>query len=274
VQLTGDAPYAHAKLVWSKDSQRVASFRDDHHAGATRIFFRNGSRFDEIKMPELAPPQLPQLPKTDASNNETMRRVEPIRWTESGDLFLEDEMLNKAGARAANEITIGFDDNHRAAVRKSEPEKMSISDYFCLLPPNTLENPAYEWMQVMRANGNIIDKKSGYMSCPGDGAQPEYEVALFRYRDGRPLLAYCSGELEGDDSAYLQFFELGPDNKMHSVTHSMLPGAEREYDPELGEGKGNWRFVLPRESKTILVRMKKSGKVKFTWDGERFQKEK
>jgi hypothetical protein len=53
----------------------------------------------------------------------------------------------------------------------------------------------------------VVDLANGYMSCTGDGAQPEFEVALFRYRDGRPLLAICQGELEGPDSVYLEFFE-------------------------------------------------------------------
>ena len=274
VQLTGDEPYANAKLIWSKDSRRVASFHDDHHLGATRIFFRNGSTFDEIKMPELAPPQLPELPKADAG--ETMRRVEPIRWTESGDLFLEDEMQNKAGARAANEITIGFDDNHRASIRKSAPEKMSILDYFLLLPANTLENPAYEWLQVMRANGNVIDKENGYMSCPGDGAQPEYEVALFRYRDGRPLLALCNGELEGDDAVFLHFFELGADGKMHAVSRPILPSPDLKADSESAYTKDGWQFDLPRHGRTIAARSQKTKKIlrKFTWDGEKFQEDK
>ena len=216
VQLHGDEPVATEQLVWSKGSRRVASFRDAD-SGATRIFLRNGSTFDEIKMPVIAPPQLPQLPKTDASGSETIRRLQPIRWTESGDLLLEDEVQNKAGARAANEITLGFDDEHRTLIRKSEPEKMSILDYFLLLPPKTLENPADEWLQVMRANGNVIDKENGYMSCPGDGAQPKFEVALFRYRNGKPLLALCTGELEGDDSLFLYFFEMGANGKMDLV---------------------------------------------------------
>ena len=108
VQLHGDAPVATERLCWALDSRRVAYFRNDSQSGATRIFFRNGSAFEEIKMPELLRPQLPELPKADGSNGETMRRTEPIRWTDSGDLILEDELQNKAGARAANEIDSRF----------------------------------------------------------------------------------------------------------------------------------------------------------------------
>src|SRR5262245_28779445 len=52
VQLHGDEPAGSEKLVWSKDSQRVASFRDDWENGTTRVFFRNGATFEEIKIPE------------------------------------------------------------------------------------------------------------------------------------------------------------------------------------------------------------------------------
>ena len=57
--------------------------------------------FDEIKMPELPSPQLPDLPKPDASDSEIIKRVEPVRWLDPGDLLLESELQNKAGARAA-----------------------------------------------------------------------------------------------------------------------------------------------------------------------------
>ncbi|PYL26368.1 MAG: hypothetical protein DMF37_02425 [Verrucomicrobia bacterium] len=242
VQLHGDEPAGSEKLVWSRDSRRVASFRCNWQSGATRIFFRNGSIFDEIKMPELPSTQLPDLPKPDASNSETMRRVEPSRWLESGDLLLESELQNKADARAALQITMGFDPGNQPMIRKSEKEKMSVLDYFLLLPPDTFEGPAYTWLNVMRANGELIDKENGYMSCPGDGAQPEFEIALFRYHDGRPLLALCAGELEGADSTQLQFFELGAAGKMHQISRPILPGTHIKSDPGMGYVKKGWQF--------------------------------
>lgn len=275
VQLNTDQPPAHElKLVWSDDSRRLAYFREDEN-GATRIFFRNGSAFDEIKMPELPSPQLPSIPKTDATTGEVMKRVEPIRWLKSGDLFLENEWQNHAGGRAALEITLGFDQDNRPVVRKTEQEKMSIVDYFLLLPPDFFEGPPRVWLGSMRSNNYVIDKENGYMSCAGDGAQAEFEVALFRYRDGRPLLALCSGELEAADAIVLEFFEMGPDGKMQKISRPILPGADLKNDPEIGYGKDGWQFELPRKGRTIAVRSEKTKKIlrKFTWNGEQFEKQ-
>src|SRR5260370_42507781 len=105
------------------------------------------------------------------------------------------------------------------SLRAADERKMTVVDYFLRLPKDSLETPAREWLQ----NCGVIDKQNGYMRCTGDGAQPSFQVALFRYRDGRPLLVLCSGELEGDDSVTLDFFELGADGKMHKASRRVFP---------------------------------------------------
>jgi hypothetical protein len=275
------------KLLWSRDSQRVAYFADNDHltenvgSCSTRVFFRNGSAFNEIKLPELPSPQLPSKAATE-SDKKTNRRVEPMDWLKTGDLVLESQILNDAWGRAASKITIGFDQENRAAIRNVEQEKMSIVDYFLLLPADLFEGPPSVWLRHAQTGGHAylceaepreknIDEKNGYMSCGGDGAQASFDVALFRYRDGRPLLAFCHAgepEVEEENSvySYLSFFELGADGKMHEIERSMLPRAVR----------GNSEFVLPRQGRTILVRAPKSKNAlhKFTWNGEKFQEEK
>jgi hypothetical protein len=273
------------KLLWSRDSQRVSYFADNTHSTenvrcSTRVFFRNGSAFHEIKLPELPSPQLPSKAATE-SDKKTNRRVEPIDWLKTGELVLETQIQNDAWGRAASKITIGFDQENEATIRNVEQQKMSIVDYFLLLPADLFEGPPSVWLRHAQTGGHIylceaeareknIDEKNGYMSCGGDGAQSSFEVALFRHRDGRPLLALCHAgepEVEEENSvySYLSFFELGADGKMHEVEHSMLPKAVR----------GNSEFLLPRQGRTILVRSPKSKKVlhKFTWNGEKFQEE-
>ena len=288
VALASNREFWTLTLLWSNDSQRVAYFDEKAQIQTTRVFFLTGSSFNEIKFPELSSPNLPPAAATAEPGAETKARVEPIEWLKSGDLVLESELLNPVWGRAASRITLGFNQENRCSVHKVEQEKMSIIDYFLLLPTDQFEGPPSVWLRHARTGGGnlylcdsgprekYVDEKNGYMMCPGDGAQPSFEVALFRRRDGRPLLALCSGELEGADSVDLRFFEMSDDNKMHEIKHSMFPGTEREYDPDLGEGKGKWQFVLPRQGRTIVVRAQKSKKTlrRVTWDGETFQEEK
>ena len=264
------------KLLWFKDSQRVAYFNDAGKDGGTRVFFRNGTSFDESKLPDLPAPTLPATAAAKNQASETRTRVEPLRWTDSGDLILEKELQNNEWGRAALEVTLTFDQEHRATIAKSQQESPSIVDYFLLLPKDCFEGPPTIWLRSMREALGTIDKKNSYMHCPGDGAQPEFEVALFRYHDGRPLLAMSGGELEGADNLYFHFFELGPDGKMHAVNHWMFPVPDGGYDAESGAPKAHWEFILPRTGKTILIRAEKGHKVlhKLTWNGDRFEKEK
>ena len=157
------------------------------------------------------------------------------------------------------------------ALRAADEEKMTVVDYYLLLPEKTFETPAREWLQ----NAKVIDKQNGYISVMGDGAQPSFEVGLFRYRDGRPLLAVCEGELEGDDSVTLNFYELGADSKMHVAPRKIFPigdaWSKGGDEPQLQ----SWYFELPRRGRTVLVRSLKTKKIlhKVTWNGEKFVQE-
>jgi hypothetical protein len=266
----------NVKLLWSPDSLRVAYFFEKGNNYATRVFFRHGPSFSEIALPYLP---VPKLPPNAMAGPETETWIEPMSWSASHDLLLEKELLNPAWGRAALKITLGFDEVSRPFVRTAAQEKMSIVDYFLLLPAENFEAPLSAWLRQMRIGGFFqmcdgkwrekhIDERNGYMSCDGDGAQPEFEVALFRYRDGRPLLALCSGELEGPDSVSLGFFELGADGKMHEIKRSIFPVPDSTED--------RWQFELPREGKTILVRAIKSKKIlhRIVWNGEKFEEQK
>jgi hypothetical protein len=152
---------------------------------------------------------------------------------------------------------------------RAADEKKTIVDYYLLLPDKTFETPARDWLQ----NAAVIDKQNGYMRVTGDGAQPNFEVALFRYRDGRPLLAISEGELEGDDRVSLEFFELGTDGRMHKTSRKIFPisdqwasGDQRDRNYE------DLRFELPRQGRTVVVRSAKTKKIvhRVTWNGKKF----
>jgi hypothetical protein len=153
------------------------------------------------------------------------------------------------------------------SLRAADEKKMTVVDYFLLLPDKTLETPARDWL------GNAkIDKQNGYMDVAGDGAQPSFEVALFRYRDGRPLLALCEGELEGDNRVTLNFYELSANGRMQSVSRKIFPISDSWSSGDYDEKYADFRFELPRHGRTILVRSAKTKKIlhKVAWNGEKF----
>src|ERR1700736_801242 len=155
------------------------------------------------------------------------------------------------------------------SLRAAEEKKVTVVDYYLRLPDKTFEGSAADWLRFLKQpKCGVVDLANGYMSCVGDGAQPPFEVVLFRYRDPARagLLALCQGELEGEKSLFLDFFEMRSDGKMHKAHRSILP------IKDAGNDEGNWRFELPRRGQTVLVRNQKSGKVlsKFTWTGEKF----
>ena len=63
---------------------------------------------------------------------------------------------------------------------------------------------------------------------------------------------------------------MGSDGKMRKVRRSIFPADAADSD------QGDWRFELPRQGRTVLLRNQKSGKVlrKFTWNGENVVEEK
>ena len=274
-----DAPInSETYLLWSADSQRVAYFNDNAKTivGSTRVFVRRGEAFSEIELPELPDPKPSAPAGPDASQEQTLRRVEPIRWLKSSELVLENELRNPAWGRIALEITVSFDKEQRASIGKAEPQEISVIDYLVQLPLRTFEGPSLDMLRFLRGKrGTVIDKKNGYVRFGGDGGQGDCEVALFRYRNGRPLLVVSTGSTEGEKWTYLQFFELGTDGKMHRLPDSIFPLAESGRGKD-GDFSTKWRFELPRYGKTIVVRSPKSGKLlrKITWNGEKFQNDK
>ena len=275
VDFDKDAVFApDAKLVWSGDSQRFAYVREtknDPHRVDTRVFQRNGANFDEIKLPDLPPPKLP----SQASRSEKDRvYVKAIRWPDATTLELNYEIITDEGWRGAETISLKFDRQSPPAIVKTEPEPVSILDYFLLLPDDTLEFAPRHWRQY----SNVIDKKNGFMSVEGDGAQPNFQVALFRYRDGRPLLAVGQADLETDEppSASVEFYGVGADGRMQKLDRKIFPVHDQWESGEQNEKYEDFRFIFPRHGRTVLVRSAKTKKIlrKVTWNGEKFVDEK
>ena len=273
VDLDKDALFApEAKLVWAKNSQRFAYVREtkeDPRCFDTRVFQRNGATFDEIKLPDLPPPKLP----SQASASEPRQvNIKAIRWPDANSLELNYEIITDNGWRGAENISLKFDGQSSPTIAKNEPEPVSIVDYFLLLPDDALELRPRHWFH----NETSVDKKNGYLTGGGDGAQPPFEAALFRYRDGRPLLALCEGELEGDDRVSLEFFEMGSDGKMRKAPRKIFPINDQWVSDEPDKKYKDFRFELPRHGGTVLVRSAKTKKIlhRVAWNGEKFVEQK
>ena len=98
-------------------------------------------------------------------------------------------------------------------------------------------------------------------SVTPDNSPPSRRIWRYsRYRDGRPLLAICTDELEESDAVFLEFFELDSHGEMRLAKRGIFP---------VKDGKGR-SFELPRQGRTVVVR--EGGKVvrRVTWDGEEF----
>lgn len=159
---------------------------------------------------------------------------------------------------------------------EDKPKRLTVSDYFAMVPSGTLEANGATLLRLIRSpKCGVEDTVNGYLSCVGDGAQPAFQVALFRFKDGRPLLAVCQGEGDegGPDSVKLDFFQLDSKGRMMKAPRSLFPVKENAFP--INRRTAHF-YVLPRKGRTVLVRDVSGGKVrqKFTWNGERFIAEK
>ena len=158
----------------------------------------------------------------------------------------------------------------------AKPKRLTVSDYFVMLPAGSLETPAVQWLRFLRQpKCGVEDTVNGYLSGVGDGAQPEFQVALFRFRDDRPLLAVCQAESDqgGLDSVRLDFYQLNGQGQMVKAPRSIFPVKENPFPINQRTAHS---YTLPRKGRTVLVRDASNGKVRqrFTWNGERFVEEK
>lgn len=131
-QNQGDAFIKQGHLVWSKDSQRVAYFVPDRRGGSTTVYFRNGSKFEDVELPELPecknPPGNKELHHVKTIESTT----KPQKWLGSGALELNvrsgDLMENETDTEqtvqtCSQDVTIAFDSSHQASVQSVKQVK-------------------------------------------------------------------------------------------------------------------------------------------------------
>jgi hypothetical protein len=109
-----------ATLIWSRDSQRVAYYNLHRRNRTMSVYFRNGSSFEEVSLPEF--------PKCDEIKNQDVEivhfGVKPIYWMDSGALSasVEHWWRTPEGKLKTCEptITMTFDAQRHASLAKAE----------------------------------------------------------------------------------------------------------------------------------------------------------
>ena len=113
------------KLVWSADSKRVAYYYHEHNRNNSgnnvQVFIWNGSKFEEVDLPELSRPKMAK-PKDDEATQHFEKLV-PLHWLKSGALVLSYEMDTGNEQPWTRIVTIGFDAKGNATVQKVEQKR-------------------------------------------------------------------------------------------------------------------------------------------------------
>jgi hypothetical protein len=118
-----------ATLIWSRDSQRVAYYNLHRRNRTMSVYFRNGSTFEEVALPEF--PKCDEIKNQDAKDVEIVHfGVKPIYWMDSGALSVSVEhwWRTPEGKLKTCEptITMTFDPQRHASLAKAEtpPEEI------------------------------------------------------------------------------------------------------------------------------------------------------
>jgi hypothetical protein len=120
-------------LVWSPDSKRVAYANRGDKWGEVKVYFWNGTTFDEASLPEDLPSPHIKLPKDCGAVKNYGGAATPVRWLRSGDLELSSDLMmlcRESGATCTAEVrfTLAFDARHHPSVKKVGKTKTEVSE--------------------------------------------------------------------------------------------------------------------------------------------------
>jgi hypothetical protein len=144
-------------------------------------------------------------------------------------------------------------------------QPQTVLDYYMLLPDKYFEanrEQRLNWMLDPK-RGAIVDIGNGYIFAPGDGAQTDVYVCLFKQSEGRYLIAVNYNDKLGVFESFLDFYDYHK-GQLRNVTKSVLHIA---FNPDL-------HYELPRYGTTITV-TNKSGKKLYNlvWAKGMFRRE-
>ncbi len=118
-------------LLWSKDSTLVAYFEPDRRGGTTSIYFRNGSKFEQVEFPQSELGEFDGNSKAEGDEKylkTTEATTSPKQWLKSRALVvvIDESWLTEGGNEhhCSETVTIAFDANHKASVQSVTDKKV------------------------------------------------------------------------------------------------------------------------------------------------------
>jgi hypothetical protein len=120
-------------LVWSRDSKRVAYGNRGDKEGEVKVYFRNGSTFDEAILPDDLPIPDIKFPKDCGAVKNYGGAATPLRWSKSGDLELSSDLMmlcRDSSATCTGELrfALAFDQQHHASVKNVGKTKTKVDE--------------------------------------------------------------------------------------------------------------------------------------------------
>jgi hypothetical protein len=155
-------------------------------------------------------------------------------------------------------LTLSAQGNDRAKTQKT------VSDYFMLLPEKYFEanrDQRLHWMLDPK-RGAIVDDKNGYIYAPGDGAQTDIYLRLFKRSHMDPVVVVNYNNENGVFEPFLDFY-VYHDGQLTNQTKKVMavPFYEDLY------------YHLPRVGTAIMVSDKTGKKLyELVWSGNVFKR--
>ena len=143
------------------------------------------------------------------------------------------------------------------------PGPKTVLDYYKLLPDKFFEadrEQRLKWMLDPR-RGAIVDSRNGYLYAPGDGAQTDIYLSLFKKQSRGYVVGVKYYAPDTQALTYLEFY-VYQNGSWTEVTKSVTPV---KISDEL-------KYELPRYGTRVGVTDKRGRRLYYlVWSGERFR---
>jgi hypothetical protein len=214
-------------LVWSPDSKWAAYGDRGYGSGQVKVYFWNGSTFEEVALPEDLPSPSIKFPKEIGSLKNYGGAPTPLRWLESGELELSSDsmMLDRiSGATYTGELrfTLAFDAQHHASVNNVGKTKTEVTQQQ-EKPPARSVSPDGEWEFRVGAAGeqdDFVISKAGSIQASLVLSEEEYADGLAEAMGRKPGYANIVWAPDSKRFAY----NLQPNKGYQTVQFYQLDG--------------------------------------------------